>query len=133
METAQISSIVATIITAILTYLNWRTTNRKSNAESGKIQAESQVTLGDGWVKLVNELQEQLDKQHGQILQLVTESEKWKLERQSMLAKLDENQREIDELTSVLGIVRDRVSKLEAENEQLRQENGRLKARGNRL
>ena len=127
METAQISSIVATVITAILTYLNWRTTNNKTQAESGKIKAEGEVTLGDGWVKLTNELQEQLGEQHAQILKLIHESETWKIERKTMMTQLEESHREIGELREVLDVVRGRVTELERINKDLTSENARLR------
>lgn len=133
METAQISSIVATVITAILTYLNWRTTNNKTQAESGKIKAEGEVTLGDGWVKLTNELQEQLSDQHAQILTLIHESETWKIERKTMMTQLEESHREIGELREVLDVVRGRVAELERINKDLTSENARLRMSRGRL
>lgn len=126
METAQISSIVATVITAILTYLNWRTTNHRT-------QVEAQVTLGGGWGNLVNELQEQLTEQHAQILTLIHESEAWKIERKTMMTQLEESHREIGELREVLDVVRGRVTELERINKDLTSENARLRMSRGRL
>lgn len=92
---------------------------RKSAAEARDIDAGAAGKLSDSAVKLVNELQEQLQKQSDRIDKL------------EILARSQEAT--IAEQGGIIMQLRDRVAHLESENGNLRAENEQLRRGGNKL
>lgn len=132
METTP-TTIIVTIINAILAAVTIYSTRRKTGAEATKTDAEASQIIGGVWKQIATELQEQLDKQDRRMDAMRSEMDDLHKHQTEQGKQLKSQDATIAEQGGIIMQLRQRVTDLELEKARLQAENHALRSRSGRL
>ena len=127
------TTIIVTIINAILAAITLYSTRRKTGADATKTDAEASQIIGGVWKQIATELQEQLDKQDRRMDAMRSEMDDLHRHQVEQDKRLQSQDATIAEQGGIIMQLRQRVTDLENENAALKLENNTLRGGRGRL